>query len=93
LSGRPAKPANICGRPVRLTPVVPQQARLHRQLPADEGPVPKWMTGATVGQEMITEASGALPGSRFVDFGAVHLVTTRRLAGLARELGTCWLQA
>jgi len=50
---------------------------LHRQLPDDEGLVPEWMSDATAGQEMITEVSGARPGGRFVDFGSVHLVTTR----------------
>jgi MOSC domain-containing protein len=75
------------GRPVRLTSVVPERAMLHRQLPDDDGLVPEWMTDAATGQETITEVSGALPGGRFVDFGAVHLVTTGALAGLARQLG------
>jgi len=75
------------GRSVRLTQVVPEQAMLHRQLPDDEGLVPEWMSDATAGQEMITEVSGAQPGGRFVDFGAVHLVTTGALERLARQLG------
>lgn len=75
------------GRAVRLTRVVPEQARLHRQLPDDEGLVPEWMTDTKAGQEMVTEVSGALPGGRFVDFGAVHVVTTGALAALARQVG------
>ena len=75
------------GRAVRLTRVVPEQARLHRQLPEDQGLVPEWMTDTKAGQEMVTEVSGALPGGRFVDFGAVHLVTTGALAALARQVG------
>lgn len=74
-------------RPVRLTQDVPDQARMHRQLPDDPGLVPQWMNDAAAGQEMVTEVSGARPGGRFVDFGAVHLVTTGALARLARQVG------
>lgn len=74
------------GRPVQLTRVVPEQARLHRQLPGDPGLVPEWMSGAAAGQELLTEVAGARPGGRFVDFGAVHLVTGT-LAVLAARLG------
>ncbi len=81
------------GRPVRLTPVVPEQARLHRQLPDDEGLVPEWMSGATAGQEMLTEVSGAVSGGRFMDFGAVHLVTTGALARLAQQAGRAAVDA
>lgn len=81
------------GRAVRLTAVVPEQARLHRQLPDDQGMVPEWMSDTTAGQEMVTEVSGALPGGRFVDFGAVHLVTTGALAALARQVGRAHVDA
>ncbi len=81
------------GRTVRLTPVVPEQARLHRQLPDDEGLVPEWMSGATAGQELLTEVSGAVPGGPFVDFGALHLVTTGALARLARQAGRAAVDA
>jgi len=75
------------GRPVQLTQSVPEQARLHRRLPEEQGLVPDWMTGAVPGQEMVTEVSGAWPGGRFMDFGPVHLVTTGALAELAGQLG------
>ncbi len=75
------------GRPVQLTQSVPEQARLHRRLPEEQGLVPDWMTGAVPGQEMVTEVSGARPGGRFMDFGPVHLVTTGALAELAGQLG------
>jgi len=75
------------GRPVRLTRSVPDQARLHRRLPEEQGLVPDWMDGAVPGQEMVTELSGARPGGRFVDFGSVHLLTTGALAELAGQLG------
>ncbi len=81
------------GRPVRLARSVPDQARLHRRLPEEQGLVPDWMTGAVPGQEMITEVSGARPGGRFVDFGPVHLLTTGALAELAGELGRASVDA
>jgi len=48
------------GRPVRLTRRVPDQARLHRRLPEEQGLVPDWMTGAVPGQELVT--SCPVPG-------------------------------
>jgi len=81
------------GRPVRLTQSVPEQARLHRLLPEEQGLVPDWMTGAVAGQQMVTEVSGARPGGRFVDFGPVHLITTGALAELARQLGRASVDA
>lgn len=74
------------GRRVHMTRVVPEQARLHRQLPDEAGLVPEWMAEAA-GSEVITAISGAQQGGRFVDFGAVHLVTTGALAALADQLG------
>jgi len=81
------------GRPVRLTRSVPEQARLHRRLPEEQGLVPDWMTGAVPGQEMITEVSGARQGGRFVDFGSVHLLTTGALTELAGQLGRARVDA
>ncbi len=72
------------GSPVRLSRTVPADAKLHRLLP--EGLVPDWMTGRA-GDELITEIGGAKPGGRFVDFGAIHLVTTGALKALAERLG------
>jgi len=80
-------------RPVRLTQDVPNGARLHRQLPDDPGLVPQWMNTATAGQELVTEVSGARPGGRFVDFGAVHLLTTGALAQLAQQAGRSHVDA
>jgi uncharacterized protein YcbX len=65
--------------------VVPESARLHRLLPDEAGMVPEWMTGAAAGDEMVTAIAGV--GGRFVDFGAVHLVTTGALAALAHQVG------
>lgn len=75
------------GRRVRLTDVVPSDARLHRLLPEEAGMVPDWMSGAQPGQETVTAVAGARPGGRFVDFGAVHIVTTGALTALGGQLG------
>ncbi|MFL6138989.1 MAG: MOSC domain-containing protein [Frankiaceae bacterium] len=74
------------GRGVRLTTVVPEDARLHRRLPDDPGLVPEWVTGDP-GEELVTKIAGATPGGRFVDYGPVHLVTTGELARLGRSFG------
>jgi uncharacterized protein YcbX len=74
------------GREVRLTRVVPDDARLHRTQPAEAGMVPEWMASAP-GEDLVTAVAGARPGGRFVDYGPVHLVTTGALAGLAERLG------
>lgn len=72
-------------RPVRLTRTVPADARLHRLLPTEPGMVPDWLT-AGPDEELVTAIAGAR-NSRFVDFGAVHLVTTGALAMLAAQTG------
>lgn len=74
------------GRRVHLTREVPENARLHRRLPDEPDMVPEWMAAAP-GEELVTRIAGANPGGRFVDFGAVHLVTTGALADLADRLG------
>ncbi|MDI1462626.1 MOSC domain-containing protein [Catellatospora sp. KI3] len=73
------------GRPVRLSRELPADARLHRLLPDEAGMVPDWLA-ADAGQELVTGVAGGSDG-RFVDFGAVHLVTTGALARLAAEVG------
>lgn len=75
------------GRAVTLTPVVPEHAQLHRQLPDQVGLVPAWMNDATPLQEVVTTVTGARPGGRFVDYGAVHVITTGAVAELAARLG------
>jgi uncharacterized protein YcbX len=73
------------GEGVRLASEVPPQARLHRLWPKEPGMIPEWASGAGAGQEEITEIADAVPGGRFVDFGAVHLVTTNALEALKRD--------
>jgi uncharacterized protein YcbX len=71
------------GEPVRLVSDVPAQARLHRLWPTEPGMIPDWATVA--GPDEISGIMGAVPGGRFVDFGAIHLVTTAALARQADE--------
>ncbi|GAA2695540.1 molybdenum cofactor biosysynthesis protein [Actinoplanes palleronii] len=75
------------GRPVRLTRTVPAQPRIHRLLPDDPGMVPDWLAELRPGQERLEESGGYARTGRFVDFGAVHLVTTGALAELAERVG------
>lgn len=79
--------SDYLGHPVRLSREVPPDARLHRRLPDEAGMVPEWMVDALPGQELVTAMRSAGPGGRFVDFGAVHLLTTGALSGLARRMG------
>jgi uncharacterized protein len=76
------------GERVRLTSEVPPGARLHRLWPKEPGMMPEWADAALAGADQVTEISGARPGGRFVDFGAVHIVTTSELARLQREEAT-----
>jgi hypothetical protein len=72
------------GEPVRLTTEVPADARLRRLWPKEPGMIPEWAAAARAGHEDVTKIGGATAGGRFVDFGAVHLVTAGALAELAR---------
>lgn len=75
------------GRPVRLTRTAPDGAQLHRVMPDDPGMVPTWMAGARPGDESAGPVGGLERHGRFVDFGAVHLVTTGELARLEERRG------
>jgi uncharacterized protein YcbX len=73
------------GEQVRLNSEVPAQARLHRLWPEEPGMIPEWASNIGAGDEEITQINGARPGGRFVDFGAVHLVTTGALSELSQN--------
>ncbi|MGW0433607.1 MOSC domain-containing protein [Micromonospora sp. NPDC003197] len=75
------------GRPVRLSRQLPPDAKLHRQLPDEVGLVPEWMHDARPGQETLTAVGNAQLDGRFVDFGAIHIVTTGALSLLGQQLG------
>jgi len=75
------------GRPVRLTRTAPAGLRLHRLLPDEPGMVPDWMPETGPGQERVEDVGGPERTGRFVDFGAVHLVTAGALAELGARAG------
>jgi len=68
--------SRVVGRPVRLARTRPDGAILERLTPATE-PSPGVLTQGTL-------AAGT-PGDTFVDFAAVHVLTTATLDALARE--------
>jgi uncharacterized protein YcbX len=70
------------GRPVRLAATVPADLRLHRRWPDVLGMIPDWRSEARPGGDAVTTVTGAATG-RWVDYGAVHVVTTGALARLA----------
>jgi uncharacterized protein YcbX len=69
------------GHPVTLTDEVPDSLRLHRLWPREPGMLPDWAADARPDQDTITDVAGARAG-RFVDYGAVHLITTGALRAL-----------
>jgi uncharacterized protein len=73
------------GEKVHLTNEVPPEPRLHRLWPDEPGMIPEWAKNATAGEDVISEIGGAMPGGRFVDFGAIHFVTTSALDELKRS--------
>jgi uncharacterized protein YcbX len=73
------------GAAVTLTRTVPQHARLHRLLSKEAGMQQSWSDGA--GPESVTDMAGARPGGRFVDYGAVHVVTLADLEQLRLDGG------
>ena len=75
------------GYQVRLSRDIPPDARLHRKLPDEVGMVPDWMDDVLPGQETVTAMGDAGRIGRFVDFGAVHIVTTGALSLLGRRMG------
>ena len=64
------------GATVTLSRTVPAGARLHRLFPREEGMRPSWSTA------LPEDAVTPIGSRRFVDFGAVHVVTTADLARL-----------
>ncbi|MEV4711304.1 MOSC domain-containing protein [Micromonospora sp. NPDC049374] len=64
------------GRPVRLTDTLPQDASMERLTPPTE-------RGA--GTMTHSSLAAGTPGNTFVDFAAVHVITTATLEALARR--------
>ncbi|AEV86533.1 MOSC domain-containing protein 1 [Actinoplanes sp. SE50] len=68
--------SRVLGRPVRLTATLPQDASMERLTPPTE-PGAGTMTHSSL-------AAGT-PGNTFVDYAAVHVITTATLDALARR--------
>jgi hypothetical protein len=64
---------------VRLASAVPEAAQLEREWPSEPGMIPDWSRDKPRGLVECTPVAGARPSGRFVDFGAVHIVTTAAL--------------
>jgi uncharacterized protein YcbX len=74
------------GRPVRLSNQPAPGQRLRRWWPSQPELVPEWEPGARPGEDAVTTIAGTRVRNSFVDYGAVHLVTTDdldRLSALA----------
>ena len=72
------------GHPVTLTDQVPERLRLHRLWPRERGMIPDWADMAQPGESAVTGVAGSRE-RRFVDYGAVHLVTTGALRRLQEQ--------
>lgn len=75
------------GRPVSLRSTAGPDVRLRRVWPTEAGLVPEWEPAAAPGEEAVTPMAGAARQHRFVDYGAVHLVTAGALRRLSAEHG------
>lgn len=70
------------GHAVTLTDQVQDRLRLQRLWPREAGMLPEWAAEARPGQPAVTDVAGART-RKFVDYGALHVVTT----GALRRLG------
>jgi hypothetical protein len=77
--------SGFLGEQVRLSSEVPPDAKLHRLWSKVPGMIPEWAT-AEGGDDEVSAVGGAVPGGRFVDFAAVHVVTASALAELTAEV-------
>lgn len=90
VAGRPAANEALSewlGRAVHMTRDASGDYRLRRSWPNQRGLIPEWVRLARPGTPAITQMAGpALRGS-FVDYGAVHIITTADLHRLAATVG------
>jgi hypothetical protein len=77
--------SRFLGEEVRIANEVPGDARLGRVWPSEVGMIPDWNIDARPGQESVAKFTSNRSDARFVDFGAVHIVTTDELADLEHE--------
>jgi len=70
---------------IRLAREIPADAHLERVWPSERGMIPDWSADARPGREAVSKFTATRLDGRFVDFGAVHIVTTDELARLEQE--------
>ncbi|HET7311927.1 MAG TPA: MOSC domain-containing protein [Mycobacteriales bacterium] len=91
VAGTPSADAAVSdwlGRPVYLTRDVKPGMRLSRRWPDLPELVPEWEPTAHAGEEAVTAVAAGGRIDSFVDYGAVHLVTTRELDALSATAGS-----
>jgi uncharacterized protein len=77
--------SRFLGEEIRLSNEIPADAHLGRVWPSERGMIPDWSVDARPGQETVSEFAAPRLDGRFVDFGAVHIVTTDELDRLEQE--------
>ena len=74
-------------RPVRLRRDVTPDMRLTRRWPEQSELVPEWEPSARAGADAVTAVAAGGRLDSFVDYGAVHVVTTAELDALSAATG------
>jgi uncharacterized protein YcbX len=80
--------SGLLERPVRLVTEAGGVHYLRRAWPTERGLVPGWQRSARPGEDAITEMAGTSVHRSFVDYGAVHIVTTAQVDAFAKETGS-----
>lgn len=75
-------------RPVRLRRDVGPDMRLTRRWPDQQELVPEWEPSARAGVDAVTAVAAGGRLDSFVDYGAVHVVTTAELDALSSTAGS-----
>ena len=75
-------------QPVHLTRDVTPDLRLTRRWPDQRELVPEWEPAARAGTDAVTAVAAGGRLDSFVDYGAVHVVTSAELDALAAETGS-----
>jgi len=90
VAGSPEAAAGVSAwlqRPVRLRCDVVPGLRLTRRWPEQAELVPEWEPSAHAGEDAVTAVAAGGRLDSFVDYGAVHLVTTAELDALSAVAG------
>jgi len=79
--------SNWLGRPLRLVHDPTSHHQMHRLWPMDPGLVPEWQRQARPGTAALTRLAGPSLRQSFVDYGALHIITTGDLERLSQLTG------